>query len=242
MLLTKLSPSPKRIGDGLLRPEAKSWRSLLALRHAWPASNHPLVSADVRRWSLLLLLTLLLGWPTWTQMDSVRFAPVSVGEALLCLESSLADQCVDTSVDLLELVRGDVLSDHGDNGHRGTHSVLYQLAYRQCLAGRPIVRDRNFDYHDRFLSPVLGMRPPELNISLHEQGSRSPTSPSSVADTGSNSPASLCPVLPIGAENSPGKITAQGSAVAQQPTRRRRALDCDIARREDARHGGRATP
>jgi hypothetical protein len=24
--------------------------------------------------------------------------------------------------------------------------------------------------------------------------------------------------------------------------RRRRALDCDLARREDARHGGRATP
>ena|SRR5262252_4469580 len=28
------------------------------------------------------------------------------------------------------------------------------------------------------------------------------------------------PVLPIGAEHLPGKITAQGSAVAQQPTRR----------------------
>jgi hypothetical protein len=40
----------------------------------------------------------------------------------------------------------------------------------------------------------------------------------------------------------PGKITAQGSAVAQQPTRRRRALDCDLGRRDDARHGGRATP
>ena len=53
---------------------------------------------------------------------------------------------------------------------------------------------------------------------------------------------SLCPVLPIGAENLPGKVTAQGSAVAQQPTRRRRALDCDLARRDDARHGGRATP
>src|SRR5580700_10283162 len=51
----------------------------------------------------------------------------------------------------------------------------------------------------------------------------------------------LCPVLPIGAENLLGKITAQGSAVAQQPTRRRRALDCDLARREDARHGGRAS-
>jgi hypothetical protein len=54
-------------------------------------------------------------------------------------------------------------------------------------------------------------------------------------------PASLCPVLPIGAENLPGKITAQGSAVAEQRTRRRRALDCDLARRDDARHGGRAT-
>jgi hypothetical protein len=39
-----------------------------------------------------------------------------------------------------------------------------------------------------------------------------------------------------------GKITAQGSAVAQQRTRRRRAPDCDLARRDDARHGGRATP
>ena len=57
-----------------------------------------------------------------------------------------------------------------------------------------------------------------------------------------SNPTSLCPVLPIGAENLPGKITAQGSAVAQQPTRRRRALDCDLARRDDARHGGRATP
>jgi hypothetical protein len=46
----------------------------------------------------------------------------------------------------------------------------------------------------------------------------------------------------IGAENLPDMITAQGSAVAQQPTRRRRALDCDLARRDDARHGGRATP
>ena len=54
------------------------------------------------------------------------------------------------------------------------------------------------------------------------------------------SPSSLCPVLPIGAENLPGEITAQGSAVAQQPTRRRRALDGDLARRDDARHGGRA--
>ena len=51
---------------------------------------------------------------------------------------------------------------------------------------------------------------------------------------------SLCPVLPIGAENLPGKVAAQGSAVAEQPTRRRRALDCDLARRDDARHGGRA--
>jgi len=51
---------------------------------------------------------------------------------------------------------------------------------------------------------------------------------------------SLCPVLPIGAENLPGKVAAQGSAVAQQPTRRRRALDGDLARRDDARHGGRA--
>jgi hypothetical protein len=57
-----------------------------------------------------------------------------------------------------------------------------------------------------------------------------------------NRPASLCPVLPIGAENLPGKITAQGPAVAEQPTRRRRALDCDLGRREDARHGGRANP
>jgi hypothetical protein len=53
---------------------------------------------------------------------------------------------------------------------------------------------------------------------------------------------SLQPVLPIGAENLPGKSTAQGSAVAEQPTRRRRALDCGLARRDDARHGGRATP
>jgi hypothetical protein len=37
-------------------------------------------------------------------------------------------------------------------------------------------------------------------------------------------PASLCPVLPIGAEILPGEITAQGFAVAQQLTRRRRAL------------------
>jgi hypothetical protein len=40
----------------------------------------------------------------------------------------------------------------------------------------------------------------------------------------------------------PGEVTAQGCAVAQQPTRRRRALDGDLGRREDARHGGRATP
>lgn len=38
------------------------------------------------------------------------------------------------------------------------------------------------------------------------------------------------PVLPIGAESLPDKITAQGSAVAKQPTRRRRALDCDLDR------------
>jgi hypothetical protein len=55
-------------------------------------------------------------------------------------------------------------------------------------------------------------------------------------------PPSLCPVLPIGAEVLPGRITAQGSAVAEQPTCRRRALDCDLGRREDARHGGRAIP
>jgi hypothetical protein len=50
--------------------------------------------------------------------------------------------------------------------------MLHQLAHCQYLAGRPIVRDSNFDYHDRFLSAVFGMRPPKLDISLHEQGSR----------------------------------------------------------------------
>ena len=53
--------------------------------------------------------------------------------------------------------------------------------------------------------------------------------------------ASVFPVLPIGAESLPGEITAQGSAVAEQPRRRRRALDRDLARRDDARHGGRAS-
>jgi hypothetical protein len=79
---------------------------------------------------------------------------------LLRFESSLADQRLDAVVDLLKLVRADILSYHSDNGHSGTHCVLQQLSCCQYLAGRPIVRDRNFDYHDRFLSAVLGLRSP----------------------------------------------------------------------------------
>jgi hypothetical protein len=79
---------------------------------------------------------------------------------LLHFESSLADQRLDAVVDLLKLVRADILSYHSDNGHSGTHCVLQQLSCCQYLAGRPIVRDRNFDYHDRFLSAVLGLRSP----------------------------------------------------------------------------------
>jgi hypothetical protein len=103
------------------------------------------------------------------------------GKALLCFESSLADQRLDATIGLLELVRGDVLSDHSDNGHCGKHRMLQQLAHCQYLAGRPIVRDINFDYHNRFLSTVLGMRPPKLDIPYTSKGLASQTSPSSAA-------------------------------------------------------------
>src|SRR5215469_5920795 len=47
----------------------------------------------------------------------------------------------------------------------------------------------------------------------------------------------LCPVLPTGAENLPGKITAQGPAVAQQPTcpsdRCRPRTTCEVPARAE---------
>jgi hypothetical protein len=53
---------------------------------------------------------------------------------------------------------------------------------------------------------------------------------------------SLYPVLPIGAEVLPGKITVKGGACAIADATGGSALDCDLARRENARHGGRARP
>jgi hypothetical protein len=40
----------------------------------------------------------------------------------------------------------------------------------------------------------------------------------------------------------PWKVTVKGLRLRQQPTRRRRALYCDLERREDVWHGGRVRP
>ena len=56
-------------------------------------------------------------------------------------------------------------------------------------------------------------------------------------------PSELCPVLPIGAKNLPGKISVKGRRLRRSPgdATGESALDGDPARREDAWYGGRAT-
>jgi hypothetical protein len=57
-------------------------------------------------------------------------------------------------------------------------------------------------------------------------------------------PGIALPVHPIGAKNLPGKISVKGRRLRRSPgdATGGSALDGDLARREDAWHGGRATP